>query len=145
MRWCAGQAVIEPWTLWFTFWSTKRSVMLSLRQLQALPLCRSAVRDIAALSTAFLSFAWRCSYLTHWLLMMSRWQRRFSDCWFSFGVKGQDQVYLKPVLQLVSRTSFICDGRCSYLAHLLLMVGSRKRGCGLPIWSLLSKVRMRYT
>ena len=105
MRWCICQAVIEPWTLWSTFGRTNRSVTRSLRQLQT------------ALPTAFLSFAWRNSYLANRLLMMSRWQRRFSDYWYNFGVKGQCQVYLKPVLQLVTGTSFIFDGRCSYLAH----------------------------
>ena len=117
MRWCIGQAVIELWMLWSTFGSINRSVTRSLRQLQVQPLCRSAVRDIAALPTAFLSFAWRCLYLAHWLLMMSRWQWRFSDYWYKFGVKGRGQVYLKPVLQLVTRSSIIFDGRCSYLEH----------------------------
>ena len=133
MRWCIGQAVVEPWTLWSTFGSTNRSVLRSLRQLQVQPLCRSAVRDIAPLPTAFLSFAWRCSYLAHWLLMMSRWQQRFSDYWYNFGIKGQGQVYLTPVLLIVTQTSFIFDGKCSYLAHLLRMVCSWKKGFGLPI------------
>ena len=61
MRWFIGQAVIDPWT----FGSTNRSVMRSLRQLQVQPLCRSAARDIAALPTAFLGFARRCLHLAH--------------------------------------------------------------------------------
>ena len=130
MRWWIGQAVIEPWTLWSTFGSTNRSVTWSTT---TGPTTRSAVRDIAALPTAFLSFGWRCSYLADWLLMMSRCQRRCSDYWYNFGVKGQGQVYLKPVLQLVTWTTFIFYGRCSYLAHLLLMVCSWKKGFGLPI------------
>ena len=38
-------------------WEHKSLGDRSLRQLQVQPLCRSAVRDIAALPTAFLSFA----------------------------------------------------------------------------------------
>ena len=113
MKWCIGQAVIEPWTLWSTFGSTILSVTRSLRQLQVPPLCRSAVRDIAALPTAVF-VCLKFSYLAHWLLVMSRWQRRFSDYWYNFRVKGQGQVYLKPVLQLVTRTSFIFSTLIAY-------------------------------
>ena len=107
IRWCIDQAVIEPWTLQTTFGSTNRSVTRSLQQLQVQPLCRSAV-------SAFLGFAWKCPYYAHWLLMMSRWQWRLL---IYFQSQRSSQVYLKPVLQLVTQTSFTFDGRCSYLAH----------------------------
>ena len=131
MRWCIGQAVIAPWTLWFTFGSTNRSVTRSLRQLLVLPLCRSAVMDIAALPTAFLSFAWRCSYLAHWLLMMSRWQRRFSDYWYDT-CKSRSSI-LETCLTTRNTNFFHFYGRCSHLAHQLLKLWNWKKGFGLPI------------
>ena len=62
-------------------------------------------------------------YLAHWLLMVFSWPRKVLYYWYDLGVKGQCQVYLKLVLQLVTRTPLSCFWWKGFIFSTLIAYG----------------------